>query len=108
MQRDKADIHPSVLGKREPSAFKAQQALQCLLALLPLAENPIEREWYVMHLASRQLPHVALAFEEFLCTQGQAEIQRQLGVMPASRKAGKRRPAAAKPHAARSARSSKA
>ena len=79
-----------------------------LLALLPLAENPIEREWYVMHLASRQLPHVALAFEEFLCTQGQAEIQRQLGVMPASRKAGKRRPAAAKPHAARSARSSKA
>jgi len=39
-----------------------------------------------MHLASRQLPHVALAFEEFLCNEGQAEIQRQLGTMPVSPK----------------------
>jgi DNA-binding transcriptional LysR family regulator len=68
-----------------------------LLALLPLADNPIVRDWYVMHLASRQLPHVALAFEEFLCNEGQAEIQRQLGQMPqmpASPKSRKRRPAA--------------
>jgi DNA-binding transcriptional LysR family regulator len=65
-----------------------------LLALLPLPDNPIERDWYVMHLASRQLPHVALAFEEFLCNEGQAEIQRQLGKMPAPAKAAaKRRPA---------------
>jgi LysR family transcriptional regulator, low CO2-responsive transcriptional regulator len=79
-----------------------------LLALLPLANNPIERDWYVMHLASRQLPHVALAFEEFLCNEGQAEIQRQLGQMPASPKARKRGPAAtAKPAAAKRARSSK-
>ena len=62
-----------------------------LLALLPLADNPIERDWYVMHLASRQLPHVALAFEEFLCNEGQAEIQRQLGPMPAARKRSARR-----------------
>ncbi|HKX40656.1 MAG TPA: LysR family transcriptional regulator [Burkholderiaceae bacterium] len=65
-----------------------------LLALLPLAHNPIERDWYVMHLASRQLPHVALAFEEFLCNEGQAEILRQLGETPVSRKAkAKRQPA---------------
>jgi DNA-binding transcriptional LysR family regulator len=49
-----------------------------LLALLPLAGNPIERDWYVMHLAARQLPHVAMAFEQFLCEQGQALIHRQL------------------------------
>jgi DNA-binding transcriptional LysR family regulator len=80
-----------------------------LLALLPLPNNPIERDWYVMHLASRQLPHVALAFEEFLCNEGQAEIQRQLGQMPASPKSRKRRPAAAaKPPAAKRARAPKA
>jgi len=68
-----------------------------LLALLPLPHNPIERDWYVMHLASRQLPHVALAFEEFLCNEGEAEIQRQLGETPAARKAAaKRKPRRAK------------
>ncbi|MEP6763502.1 MAG: LysR family transcriptional regulator [Gemmatimonadaceae bacterium] len=36
------------------------------LALLPLSQNPIERNWYVMHLRSRRLPHVAQAFAEFL------------------------------------------
>jgi DNA-binding transcriptional LysR family regulator len=65
-----------------------------LLGLLPLAENPIERDWYVMHLASRQLPHVALAFEEFLCTDGQAEILRQLGAKPGDAAAAKKRRAA--------------
>jgi len=63
----------------------------------------------VMHLASRQLPHVALAFEEFLCDQGQAEIQRQLGESPgSSAAAAKRRPASKKPAAVKPARSSKA
>jgi len=62
-----------------------------LLGLLPLAENPIERDWYVMHLASRQLPHVALAFEEFLCKDGQAEILRQLGETPAAAAAANKR-----------------
>lgn len=50
-----------------------------VLALLPMPGNPIERDWYVMHLASRQLPQVASAFEQFLVTRGQDEIQRQLG-----------------------------
>jgi len=55
-----------------------------VLALLPMADNPIERDWHVMHLASRQLPQVATAFEQFLCTRGQAEILRQLGESPAA------------------------
>ena len=50
-----------------------------VLKLLPLPGNPIEREWFVMHLASRQLPQVAVAFEQFLCEQAQAQIERQLG-----------------------------
>ncbi|WP_428419703.1 LysR family transcriptional regulator [Methylibium sp.] len=49
-----------------------------LLQLLPLASNPVEREWFVMHLASRQLPQVAVAFEKFLVTQGQSLIRGQL------------------------------
>ena len=49
-----------------------------LLQLLPLPGNPIEREWFVMHLAARHLPHVAGAFEQFLVEQGQAHIEEQL------------------------------
>ena len=49
-----------------------------LLQLLPLAGNPIERDWYVMHMASKQLPQVASAFEDFLAAHGQAQIHRQL------------------------------
>ena len=52
-----------------------------VLKLLPLPDNPIERDWFVMHLASRQLPQVATAFEQFLVEQAQAQIQRQLGTM---------------------------
>ncbi|HSI60811.1 MAG TPA: LysR family transcriptional regulator [Ideonella sp.] len=50
------------------------------LKLLPLANNPLQRDWYVMHLAARQLPQVALAFEAFLREKGQAEVERQLAV----------------------------
>ncbi len=49
-----------------------------LLKILPLPDNPIERDWYVIHLATRQLPQVASAFEEFLGTHGQAQIRQQL------------------------------
>jgi LysR family transcriptional regulator, low CO2-responsive transcriptional regulator len=49
-----------------------------LLALIPMPDNPIERDWFVMHLASRRLPQVATAFSEFLALQGQAMIQAQL------------------------------
>lgn len=57
-----------------------------LLGLLPVPGNPIVRDWYVMHLASRQLPQVALAFEDYLRIHGQAQIQQQLGPLPAARK----------------------
>ncbi|MFT3666110.1 LysR family transcriptional regulator [Piscinibacter sp.] len=63
-----------------------------VLALLPMAHNPIERDWYVMRLAARQLPHVAQAFEAFLVERGQGEIRRQLGVKPAAKKAARRKP----------------
>ena len=64
-----------------------------LLALLPLPDNPIEREWFVIHMASRQLPQVALAFEAFLVEHGQAQMLRQLGVArrPARKRATPRR-----------------
>ena len=57
-----------------------------VLALLPMEHNPIERDWYVMHLASRQLPQVALAFERFLVERGQGEIRCQLAAKPAAKK----------------------
>jgi DNA-binding transcriptional LysR family regulator len=64
-----------------------------LLALLPLPDNPIERDWYVMHLSSQQLPHVAEAFEQFLCEKAQALIHKQLEHSLLGRAvAGKRRP----------------
>ncbi|MBA3506325.1 MAG: LysR family transcriptional regulator [Betaproteobacteria bacterium] len=49
-----------------------------LLKLVPVAGNPLERDWYVMHLDSKQLPQVAAAFEQFLRAHGQEQIQRQL------------------------------
>lgn len=48
------------------------------LALLPVAGNPIEREWYVIHLASRQLTPVATDFRQFLVEHGQRHVQDQL------------------------------
>ena len=65
-----------------------------LLAVLPMAGNPLERDWYVMHLASRRLPQVASAFKQFLATQGQQLILQQLrgalghGKTPAKKRAG--------------------
>jgi DNA-binding transcriptional LysR family regulator len=49
-----------------------------LLKLLPLANNPVEREWFVAHLAAKQLPQVALAFEQFVLENGQAQIREHL------------------------------
>lgn len=49
-----------------------------LLKMLPLPNNPIEREWFVVRVTSKKLPQVALAFEQFLLHQGQDEIHRQV------------------------------
>ena len=61
-----------------------------LLQILPLQGNPIERDWYVMHLASKQLPQVASAFEEFLGARGQAQIHKQLAQGRRLRPSGKK------------------
>ena len=49
-----------------------------LLARVPMADAPIEREWHVMHLAARPLPAAAAAFEQFLRAHGQAWIHWRL------------------------------
>lgn len=51
------------------------------IELLPLANNPIERDWHVMHLAGRPLPSAAAAFEQFLRVHGQAWIDWRLDQM---------------------------
>jgi hypothetical protein len=50
-----------------------------------------------MHLASRQLPQVAAAFEQFLIEQAQAQVQRQLGHVGVPPKKKPRAHAAARP-----------
>ena len=49
-----------------------------LIALLPLPDNPFEREWFVVRLTSKTVPPVALAFEQFLAQKGQDELKKQL------------------------------
>lgn len=64
-----------------------------VLQVLPMDGNPIERDWYVMHLNAQKLPKVAVAFETFLREHGQARIVSQLAMLP-PRDAPKRRPIA--------------
>jgi hypothetical protein len=45
-----------------------------MLKVLPMAGNPLEREWFVMHLAKRRLPQMSSAFTQFLLEQGQRLI----------------------------------
>ena len=49
-----------------------------LIDVLPLAGNPLERDWYVAHLPAVRLPPVASAFRAFLVENGPEEIHRQL------------------------------
>lgn len=57
-----------------------------LLALLPMAGNPLQRDWYAMHLASRRLPQVTSAFKQFLADEGQRLIDAQLRTLPPAAK----------------------
>ena len=52
-----------------------------VLALLPMPDHPIERDWHVMHLAGRPVPAAAAAFEQFLRVHGQAWIHWRLEQM---------------------------
>ena len=49
-----------------------------LLGVLPLKNNPLNRRWYVVHVESKALSHVAAVFEEYLVTNGELEIESQL------------------------------
>lgn len=49
-----------------------------LLKLLPMAGNPVDADWHVMHLADHPIPKVAAAFQDFVIDQGQALVQREL------------------------------
>ena len=53
-----------------------------LIKLLPLDNNPVERRWFVVRIASKEMPQVALAFEKFLCKEGQKQIQDFVAIEP--------------------------
>ncbi len=49
-----------------------------LIKLLPMADNPIEAHWHIMHLTGHPIATVAAAFQDFVIDQGQALVQREL------------------------------
>ena len=49
-----------------------------LIKLLPVAGDPVEGDWHVMHLAGHPIPTVAAAFQDFVIDQGQDLVQREL------------------------------
>lgn len=61
-----------------------------LLKVLPLPGNPIEREWFVVRIASKEVLQVVLAFEAFLCTVGKDQIAALVDVGAARRATGPR------------------
>ena len=66
-----------------------------LLALLPVRNNPIARDWHVMHLAARELSQVAGAFEAFLRDEGQRQVAAQVDRIQPAPAAPRRPPRAA-------------
>jgi hypothetical protein len=52
-----------------------------LLSVLPLANNPMNRRWNVVHLEHKLLSQVAFVFKDDLIRHGQAEIEDQLAKM---------------------------
>lgn len=49
-----------------------------LVRMLPMTENPVEADWYVMHLVDQHIPKVAAAFQDFVIENGQEVVRRQL------------------------------
>jgi LysR family transcriptional regulator, low CO2-responsive transcriptional regulator len=49
-----------------------------LMRMLPMQENPVEADWYVMHLSGKPIPTVAAAFQDFVIEHGQEVVRRQL------------------------------
>jgi DNA-binding transcriptional LysR family regulator len=53
-----------------------------LLKVLPLPNNPFERDWFHVRLFGRPVPALALEFERFLCHRGQSEILQHMVALP--------------------------
>ncbi|PWF46091.1 LysR family transcriptional regulator [Massilia glaciei] len=49
-----------------------------LLEVLPMAGNPVEADWHVMHLADHPIAKVAAAFQDFVIENGQDLVKREL------------------------------
>lgn len=49
-----------------------------LLAILPMAQNPVEADWQIMHLTDQPIPKVAASFQDFVIENGQELVQREL------------------------------
>lgn len=43
-----------------------------------MANNPVERQWFVVRVAAKPVPQVTIAFEQFLRDMGQLEIDKLL------------------------------
>jgi DNA-binding transcriptional LysR family regulator len=52
-----------------------------LLSVLPLANNPMNRRWNVVHLEHKPLSQVASVFMDYLISHGQTQIEEQLAMM---------------------------
>jgi DNA-binding transcriptional LysR family regulator len=49
-----------------------------LLAMLPMAQNPVEADWHIMHLSGQAIPKVAASFQDFVIENGQDLVGREL------------------------------
>jgi DNA-binding transcriptional LysR family regulator len=49
-----------------------------LLAMLPMAHNPVEADWQIMHLTDQPIPKVAASFQDFVIENGQELVHKEL------------------------------
>jgi DNA-binding transcriptional LysR family regulator len=49
-----------------------------LLAMLPMAHNPVEADWHIMHLSDQPIPKVAASFQDFVIENGQELVRKEL------------------------------
>lgn len=61
------------------------------LAVLDVEGFPVMLDWFVVHRKNKRLPPVALAFKNFLLSEGAAQIQRIIPFNPAPRRAARAR-----------------
>lgn len=61
------------------------------LAVLDVEGFPVMLDWFVVHRKNKRLPPVALAFKNFLLSEGAAQIQRIIPFNPAPRRPARAR-----------------